>query len=437
MNGPEPVRGIASLLSSFHCPDRASNENFSSASSSMISEPLASHETPAPELYTARDFHILIHSTAAGLSALAELPHYGSKRSTVPLWSQLLHALVNTLSPDVVILEDAPFIMPRAQNVSCQPSNLIEGHATLLVAHAIFAAPRSHSDRARTNTRNEEDQDESMCSADQDESICSADQDESTCSTDQDESICSADSDPCDGSVDSLDLPLQALMLPGRGRRLSAVVPVLLVADPHNIIPLLCSALYQRHVWGIRQPVVGLCCSSTGTIATAIFGWLESDQSEEGRMPTAHLALAADIRSDPLMGVFDFTDTSSAISLAQFVLGLRTHFEDIKGATSIEAVDSLTPFHWRSDVPDFETQFWGQSDERVASWTNQLKCERSSSEASSPSTLRTPSPLLDTARVSYETMGSSSLPTVVEDEHVHGANTRSIFWPMPRLSTHN
>jgi hypothetical protein len=198
--------------------------------------------------------------------------------------------------------EDAPFIMPRAQNVSCQPLNLIDGHATLLVAHAIFSAPRTHSDRARTNTQNEEDQDDSMYSGDQDESMYSADQDESICSADQDESIssadqdelifsadqgesiCSSDSDTCDGSVDSLDLPLQAHMLPGRGRRLAAVVPVLLVADPHNIIPLLCSALYQRHVWGIRQPVVGLCCSSTGTIATAIFGWLESDQSEEGRM---------------------------------------------------------------------------------------------------------------------------------------------------------
>ncbi|KIK37732.1 hypothetical protein CY34DRAFT_444008 [Suillus luteus UH-Slu-Lm8-n1] len=153
--------------------------------------------------------------------------------------------------------------MPRAQNVSCQPSNLIDGYATLLVAHAIFSEPRTHSERARTNTRNEEDQDESISSSGQDELISSAD---------QDESICSADSDPCDGSVDSLDLPLQAHMLPGRGRRLSTVVPVLLVANPHNIIPLLCSALYQRHVWGIRQPVVGLCCSSTGTIATAIFG---------------------------------------------------------------------------------------------------------------------------------------------------------------------
>jgi hypothetical protein len=78
------------------------------------------------------------------------------------------------------------------------------------------------------------------------------------------------------------------------------------------------------------------------------------------------------------MGVFDFTDTISAISLAQFVLRLRTHFEDIKGAISIETVDSLTPFHWRSDVPDFEFQFWGQSDERVASWAHQVHVQMSS-----------------------------------------------------------
>ncbi|KAG1758461.1 hypothetical protein EDD22DRAFT_783891, partial [Suillus occidentalis] len=189
--------------------------------------------------------------------------------------------------------EEAQFIMPRAQNVSCQPEVFFEGHATLLVAHAIFSEPRTHSNRAGTDTRNEEQQDESICSANQDGSTSSANHDELISSTDQDElirfadqdeSICFADSDSCDGLVDSLDLPLQALMLPGRGRCLSAVVQVLLVADPHNIIPLLCSAIYQRHVWGIRHPVVGLCCSRTGTIATAIFGWLESDQSEEGRM---------------------------------------------------------------------------------------------------------------------------------------------------------
>jgi hypothetical protein len=230
--------------------------------------------------------------------------------------------------------------MPRAQNVVSQPSNLIDGHATLLAAHAIFSTSGTHLDKFTTSSLNEEDKDESMYSA---------------------------DSDSCDGSVDSFDLPLQAHMLPGRGGCLSAVVPVLLVADSHNIVLLLCSAPYQRHVWGIHQPVVGLCCSSTGTTATAIFGWLNSDQSEEGCMV-----------SPKSMGVFDFTDTHSAISLAQFVLGLRTHFEDIKGAISTEAIDSLTPLHWRSDLPDFETQFGVQLDERVASWTHQVHVQTSS-----------------------------------------------------------
>ncbi|KAG2351954.1 hypothetical protein BDR07DRAFT_1499783 [Suillus spraguei] len=283
--------------------------------------------------------------------------------------------------------------MPRAQNVASQPLNLIDGRATLLAAHAIFSAPRTHSNTSRTSSRNEEDEDESMHSA---------------------------DSDSSDGSIESLDLPLQAHMLSGRGRRLSAVVPVLLVADSHNIVPLICSTLYQRRVWGIRQPVVGLCCSSTGTIATAIFGWLDPDQSEE-----AHLALAADIGLDSYMGVFDFTDTCSAINLAQFILGLRTHFEDIKGSMSIEAVDSLTPLHWRSDLHDFETQSGGPLDERVASWTHQVHVETSSSEASSSSSPRTPPLLSDTALVSYETMSSPLLATIVEDEQVHGANIRA------------
>ncbi|KAG1831272.1 hypothetical protein EV424DRAFT_1372572 [Suillus variegatus] len=134
-------------------------------------------------------------------------------------------------------------------------------------------------------------------------------------------------------------------------------------------------------------------------------------------MPTPHLALAADVGLDPSMGVFDFADAHSAISLAQFVLRLRTHFQDIKGAISIEAVDSLSPLRWRSDLPDFETQFGGQSDERVVSWIHEVHVQTSSSETSSSSTPRTPSLLLDTALVSYDTM-ASDLSMISEDEPV-------------------
>jgi len=89
---PEPVRAIASLL--LPLPD------------SRIEAPALFDTPPAPAQgsYNAADFKLLIHSTAAELNALAQLPHYGGTRSTVPLWSQLLHALANTLSPDVLIL---------------------------------------------------------------------------------------------------------------------------------------------------------------------------------------------------------------------------------------------------------------------------------------------------------------------------------------------
>ncbi|KAG2139953.1 hypothetical protein BD769DRAFT_1663127 [Suillus cothurnatus] len=127
----------------------------------------------------------------------------------------------------------------------------------------------------------------------------------------------------------------------------------------------------------------------------AIFGWLNCNQSEEGCMQQI---------------------------LVQFILWLRTHFEDIKGAISTEAVDSLAPLHWISDLPDFETQFGVQLDEWVTSWTHQVDVQMSSSEApsssssSSSSNPHTPSLLLDPAVVSYETMSSPLLRTIVEDE---------------------
>ena len=78
--------------------------DFQDCPASNPPESLDTPAAPATRSYTAADFHQLIHSTAAELKALAELPHYGGSRSTVPLWSQLLHALANTLSPDILIL---------------------------------------------------------------------------------------------------------------------------------------------------------------------------------------------------------------------------------------------------------------------------------------------------------------------------------------------
>ncbi|OJA12707.1 hypothetical protein AZE42_02878 [Rhizopogon vesiculosus] len=302
--------------------------------------------------------------------------------------------------------------MPRAQNVSSQPSDLIDGHATLIAAHVICSTPSTHLDRPSTSSGIGDDEMTSSGSRDS-EGV----------------SMYSADSDSCNGlltldSPDGLNLPLQAHMLPGRGRWHYAVLPVLLVADAPNIVPLLCSTLYQRRVWGVREPVVGLCCSNTGTTATAIFGWLDPGQSEEGCLPVVHLALAACDSVDPSIGVFDFTDSYSVISMAQFILSLRSHFQDIKDIASIEAVDSLTPFHWRSDLPNFfETQMGAQSGDRVALWTHEVHVQNSSSETLSSSCPCTPSPLSDPHLfLSSEEMAPRNINTIYEDD-VGRANT--------------
>jgi hypothetical protein len=54
-----------------------------------------------------------------------------------------------------------------------------------------------------------------------------------------------------------------------------AILPVISVVARDNIIPLLTSVLYQRRVWGIDRPVIGITLSKTGTIGQVLMGWLE------------------------------------------------------------------------------------------------------------------------------------------------------------------
>jgi hypothetical protein len=82
----------------------------------------------------------------------------------------------------------------------------------------------------------------------------------------------------------SMDLPFDAHLLSGCGQHFYAVLPVICVADPDNIIPLLASVLYQRRVWNINEPAVGIVCSNTGTSCRVILGWLDQDSSCEDKM---------------------------------------------------------------------------------------------------------------------------------------------------------
>ena len=74
-----------------------------------------------------------------------------------------------------------------------------------------------------------------------------------------------------------LDIPLCANMLRGYGLQLCAVLPVICVADPDDVDFLLASVLYQRCVWGIDEPAIGITLEKTGFIARIIVGWVNRD----------------------------------------------------------------------------------------------------------------------------------------------------------------
>lgn len=55
------------------------------------------------------------------------------------------------------------------------------------------------------------------------------------------------------------------------------IIPVLCVADEDNIISLIASALHQRHVLRINDPVIGFSLTAGSCIARLVLGWLEPD----------------------------------------------------------------------------------------------------------------------------------------------------------------
>ncbi len=76
-------------------------------------------------------------------------------------------------------------------------------------------------------------------------------------------------------STSSLDVSFHAHVLPGRGRRTNAVLPIICIADRVNIVPLIASVAYQRRVWGIEDPVVGVILAKDGFSAQVVLGWTD------------------------------------------------------------------------------------------------------------------------------------------------------------------
>ena len=60
------------------------------------------------------------------------------------------------------------------------------------------------------------------------------------------------------------------------------LVPILCVADEHNIVPLLVSAVSQRTALGLDVPVIGILHSTSGSTVSILVAWRDISISAVG-----------------------------------------------------------------------------------------------------------------------------------------------------------
>jgi hypothetical protein len=182
-----------------------------------------------------------------------------------------------------------------------------------------------------------------------------------------------SESDSSSPRIPSLDVPFEAHILPGRGRRhRCAPLPFFCVADSENIEDLMTSVACQRYVWGITQPVVGFELSDRGVEASLIISWLDPS--------TVSLATSLDSWLTVLLqnvvhvsrtapdgpGIFDFTDAASTLAFSQFIQNLESHFAIIPGSKF--GLRPTNTFDWRADIINIPSEDFTGWRDRVARW---------------------------------------------------------------------
>ncbi|KAI0918133.1 hypothetical protein AcV5_002904 [Taiwanofungus camphoratus] len=106
----------------------------------------------------------------------------------------------------------------------------------------------------------------------------------------------------------------------------TSVLPVLCMAEETSLPVHMSSMLYQRHVWQVSEPLIGLAFSETGSSVRVYFGWLDK-QSDSGRiLPQVHLGCIEQY-SD-----IDLSDPCAALSLCRYLLCLADCASKVRNA---------------------------------------------------------------------------------------------------------
>ncbi|TRM59144.1 hypothetical protein BD626DRAFT_585809 [Schizophyllum amplum] len=152
---------------------------------------------------------------------------------------------------------------------------------------------------------------------------------------------------------------------------------LLCIAEEDSIYALMCSALMQRRVFGVHEPLLGFAFIRKSHLLRLIIGWLEPHPS--------HLC-------DHGLGVFDVSDPGSMWALTIFLLSLREAIDACAHAAAEHTADTLRSLlaadnrDWRVDlVREAGTIGDSSCHVRVAQWLDQYEIPERVTRANSSS----------------------------------------------------
>ncbi|KAH7885684.1 hypothetical protein F5I97DRAFT_1874334 [Phlebopus sp. FC_14] len=142
-------------------------------------------------------------------------------------------------------------------------------------------------------------------------------------------------------------------------RNRSPAIPIVCMAEYGTIFSLLKSAVYQRRVWGICEPVVGLAFEPAKPVVQVVFAW--ADELENNGFPVVHIAMCSPHHAPNVpFGLFDASDTRSAVDLSRYLVNLSGHVSRVRSAASSNVEQTLASV-LAKDTLDWRFDFVGPS----------------------------------------------------------------------------
>ncbi|KIY50057.1 hypothetical protein FISHEDRAFT_57775 [Fistulina hepatica ATCC 64428] len=96
------------------------------------------------------------------------------------------------------------------------------------------------------------------------------------------------------------------------------------IAPASEIYSVIASGLFQRHSWGILEPLLGLAIDDNDSCVRLVVGWLSDVTSTRATVNVAHAARTDD--PSARRGIYDLADLQCALQLAYLLHGIRHSF---------------------------------------------------------------------------------------------------------------